>query len=151
MFNDIQKYADSPTTPEKNLSLKPTTPLQLWLGGGGGGGGSGITIYLIPVHKLESDIVYFIPKVSCKQNKSYEYTEYQNFRMKIPYTRAQNNFWAFPGQDDWPNTFYLGHNSFLAGQIYTCNTFYVPQEHKYYLPLPQLSPLANISGTLTVS
>ena len=31
------------------------------------------------------------------------------------------NFRIFSGHDDWPNSFLLGHVSFLAGQMYMMN------------------------------
>ena len=35
--------------------------------------------------------------------------------------RARNNFWIVSGHDDRPNSFLLGHVSFLAGQMYMMN------------------------------
>ena len=36
-------------------------------------------------------------------------------------TRARNNFRIVSGHDDRPNSFLLGHVSFLAGQMYMMN------------------------------
>ena len=36
-------------------------------------------------------------------------------------TRARNKFWIVSGHDDRPNSFSLGHVSFLAGQMYMMN------------------------------
>ena len=35
--------------------------------------------------------------------------------------RAKNNFQRVSAHDDQPNSFYVGHVSFLAGQIYKIN------------------------------
>ena len=37
------------------------------------------------------------------------------------YVRARNNFRIVSCHDDWPNSFLLGHVSFLAGQMYMMN------------------------------
>ena len=56
--------------------------------------------------------------------------ERKNIRLRIAATdisvckrprRARNNFRIVSGHDDRPNSFLLGHVSFLAGQIYMMN------------------------------
>ena len=41
--------------------------------------------------------------------------------MKLFMCRARNNFRIVSGHDDRPNSFLLGHVSFLAGQMYMMN------------------------------
>ena len=39
----------------------------------------------------------------------------------VEFFRARNNFRIVSGHDDRPNSFLLGHVSFLAGQMYMMN------------------------------
>ena len=42
-------------------------------------------------------------------------------RLRALVIRARNNFRIVSGHDDRPNSFLLGHVSFLAGQMYMMN------------------------------